>query len=395
MMYTCRFLGRRPRWRGDSDGSTLPPHQCRRDFGPKPKHHPGIFASDRTCRFRPLPPPSPSAPTLFVLNVDGPIIWSRRKWRTRTGRSASQRRSNLSLAASVLAFTKQAALNKWLAAHAATLTRKAATLARRSRFLRAVPRFGRAPIAATAATMVDDTSAVAVAIVTVRRWHRRSVAALLLRRTFSAWKARARSSREVERHRRRALARRGLSGWHHSVQEISRARGRSTTIAFFMSRARGRRRLRAWLQRRRRRVDALQAADEHRALAGTNPAAARWRRQRRRDERLRMEAAWRSWRVQAREKAASRSARHAVVVATENRLRRGAIKAWRDHVHGRERWRCLLIGMAASRARRLGEEGVRGLEASVLDARARRDVLRVGDEHWKRRGAVIFMARLR
>ncbi|CAM9151673.1 unnamed protein product [Pylaiella littoralis] len=318
-----------------------------------------------------------------------------RKWRTRTASSASQRRSNISRAASALTFTKQNALNKWLAAHTVALTRKASTVARKSRLLSDVPGFGLAPPAATAATAADDTVAVALAIVIVRRWHRRSVAALLQRHTFSAWKALARSSREVERHCRRALARRGLSGWHRSAQEIGRARARSTAIAFFMSRAAGRRRLRAWLQRRRRRVNALRAADEHRALSGTSPAAARQRRQRRRDERLRMEAAWRSWRAEARERAASRSARHAVVAGAENRRRRSAIRTWREHARDRQRWGRSLTDMGASRARRLGGEGLRGLGLSALDARARRDSLRVGDEHWRRRGAVIFLAQLR
>lgn len=265
-------------------------------------------------------------------------------------------------------------------------------MARRSRLLllRAGGSASRAPDSETVAA--EDTAAVAVAIVIIRRWHRRSAAKLLLRRTFGAWSARAQRSRDIEAHRCRTLARRGLAGWRRAAQEAGRARGRSTAIAFFMSRAAGRRRLRAWLRRRRRRVDALRAADDHRALSGLSPSAVRWRRQRRRDERLRMEAALRSWRTGARQRAASRSARRAAVAGAESRLRRRAVEAWEGWATRRRRWRGLLADARAVRARRLGGEGLRGLRDGTLGTRARREALRIADELWRRRGATVFAA---
>lgn len=285
---------------------------------------------------------------------------------------------------------KRTALARWRAAHAYLLTLKAAKVARRSRLL---PRVGgsarRGP---GSATVVQNTAAVAVAIVILRRWHHRSVAKLLLRRTFEAWITRAQRSRDIATHSCLTLARRGLAGWRRAAREAGRARGRATAIAFFMSRAAGKRRLRAWLQRRRRRIDALQAADDHLALTGLSPATARWRRQRRRDERLRMEAALSSWRTGARERVASRSARRAAVAGAENCLRRSAIEAWKGWAARRRRWRRLLTDVAASRARWLRGEGLRGLEDGARGTRAHREALRVADEHQRRRGATVFTA---
>lgn len=280
---------------------------------------------------------------------------------------------------------------RWRAAHAHMLTLKAAEVARRSRLL---PRVGgsSASPAPGSATVAQDTAAVAVAIVIIRRWRRRSVAKLLLRRTFDAWNARAQGSRDIATHSCRALARRGLARWRRTTQKAGRERGRLTAVAFFMSRAVARRRLRAWLQRRRRRTDALRAADDYRALAGLSPAAARWRRQRRRDERLRVEAALSTWRSGARERAASRSARRAVVAGAEDRLRRRVTEAWKGWAARRRRRWCLLTDVAAVRARRLGGEGLRGLEDGALRTRARREALQAADEHWRRRGATAFTA---
>lgn len=316
----------------------------------------------------------------------------RRKWRGWAANSASRRRSTHSLAAGAVAFVKRAALARWRAGHAHLLTLKAAEVARRSRLQ--LPRVGgsapRAP--GSAAVFPDTAAAVAVAIVIIRRWHRRSVAKLLLRRTFDAWSARAQKSRDIETYRCRALARRGLTGWRCAAREAGRARGRFTAVSFLMSRAVGRRRLCAWVQRRRRRIDALRVADDHRALAGLSPAAARWRRQRRRDERLRVEAALRSWRAGARERAASRSARRAVVAGAEGHLQRRAVAAWKGWVTRCRRWRCLLTDATVVQARRLGGQGLRGLEDGARRTRARQRALRVADEHWRRRGMAVFAA---
>ncbi|CAM9131426.1 unnamed protein product, partial [Ectocarpus sp. 12 AP-2014] len=179
------------------------------------------------------------------------------------------------------------------------------------------------------------------------------------------------------------------------AREAGRARGRATAVAFFMSRAVARRRLRAWVERRRRRLEATRAAEDHRARAAVKPGAARWRRQRRRDQQLRMEAAWSSWRETARGRKTSRSARRAVVEVVESRLRSSAIGAWRDFADGRLRRRGLLAKAAQGRARRLKGKGLRGLKGGALDARAPRDAVWVGDEHWRRRGAAIVVARLR
>eukprot|EP00752_Nemacystus_decipiens_P006139 g5537.t1 len=313
------------------------------------------------------------------------------KWQRWTASITFRRRSTHSLAACALAFAKRAALARWLAAHAHLRTLKAAEASRRSR----LPLRGRDRLASQmsgSSPAAHDTAAVAVAIVIIRRWHRRSVAKLLLRHAFDGWSTRARRSRDVATHRRRALARRGLAGWRRAAQEAGRARGRTTAVAFFMSRAAGRRRLRAWLQRRRRRIDNLQAADDHRALAGLSPAAARWRRHRRRDERLRAEAALRSWKTRARERAASRSARCAAVAGAEGRRRRRAVEAWRDWAARRRQWRCLLADVTAIRARWLGREGLQGLESGARAIRARLEAVRVAEEHWIRRGTTVFTA---
>lgn len=339
-------------------------------------------------------PRSPSPLPLRRPQHRPPITRPRRQWRLWIASSASRRRSTRSLAAGALTFVKRGALARWRAAHAHLLALKAAEVARRSRLL---PRVGGSSSsrASRSTTVAQDTAAVAVAIVIIRRWHRRSVAKLLLRRTFDAWSARAQGSRDIATHRRRALARSGLGRWRRAAQEAARARGRSTAAAFVMSRVVGRRRLRAWLQRRRRRIIALRAADDHRALAGLSPAAARWRRQRRRDERFRAGAVLRSWRAGARERAASRAARCAVVAGAEGRLRRRAIEAWKGWAARRRRRRFLLVDMTAVRARRLGGEGLQGLEDGALRARARRAALRVAEEHWRRRGTTTVFAALR
>ncbi|CBJ32933.1 hypothetical protein Esi_0393_0025 [Ectocarpus siliculosus] len=179
------------------------------------------------------------------------------------------------------------------------------------------------------------------------------------------------------------------------ARDTGRARGRAAAVAFFLSRAVAGRWLRAWVERRRRRLEATRAAEDHRARAAVSPGAARWRRQRRRDQQLRMEAAWSSWRATTRGRRTSRSARRAVVEAVESRLRSGAIGAWRGFADGRLRRRGLLAEAAQSRARRLKGKGLRGLKGGALDARAPRDAVWVGDEHWRRRGAAIVVARLR
>ncbi|CAN0246551.1 unnamed protein product, partial [Hapterophycus canaliculatus] len=173
------------------------------------------------------------------------------------------------------------------------------------------------------------------------------------------------------------------------------ARDRSTAAALAVSQAAGRRRLRAWLQRRRRRADATRVAEDHRARAAVNPGAPRWRRQRRRDERLRMHAAWSSWRRAARGGRALRSERQAAVTAARSRLRRRAMQAWRDVAQDKRRWRCLLADVVRSRARSLGREGLRGLQYGALKARARRDAFGVGEEHWRRRGVVVLTSQIR
>ncbi|CAN0063122.1 unnamed protein product [Scytosiphon promiscuus] len=139
----------------------------------------------------------------------------------------------------------------------------------------------------------------------------------------------------------------------------------------------------------------MRIAEDHFARAAVTPAAARWRRQRRRDERLRMEAAWRSWRRTAGEKRASRSERKAIATAVQSRLRRGAVEAWRGFARERRRRRCSLTDVSQGRARRLGREGLRGLQGGALNARERRCSLGAGEGHWRRRAAAIFTSRLR
>ncbi|CAB1100101.1 unnamed protein product [Ectocarpus sp. CCAP 1310/34] len=329
-----------------------------------------------------------------------------RIWRTRAAAtSAFRRRCAPSLASAALVFSKRTALAAWRAAHARLLSRNTAAAATAARLARQSSLLLRRECRLRRVTSGGGGGggggagpgkpSVALAIVAVRRWHRRSDASLLLRRTFWAWRARARDSREVGRHRRRALERRGLAAWCRAAREAGRARGCATAVAFFMSRAVAGRRLRAWVERRRRRLEATRAAEDHRARAAVNPGAARWRRQRRRDQQLRMEAAWSSWRETTRGRKMSRSARRAVVEAVESRLRSSAIGAWRDFVDGRLARRGLLAEAAQSRARRLKRKGLRGVKGGALDARAPRDAVWVGDEHWRRRRAAIVVARLR
>lgn len=333
-------------------------------------------------------PTFPTRPPPTALRLRLRNVLAASKWRTRAAAtSAFRRRSAPSLAAAALAFSMGAALAEWRAAHARLLSRKTAAAA-------AAAQLARHTFSPPHAAGPGDAS-VALTIVALRRWHRRCDATLLLRRTLGAWRTRARDSREIERHRRRALERRGLAAWRRATREVGRARGRATAVAFFMSRAAAGRRLRAWVERRRRRLEATRVAEDHRARAGVTPAAARWRRQRRRDQQLRMEAAWSSWRATTRWRRTSRSARRAVVEAVESRLRSNAIGAWRDFADDRLRRRGLLAEAAQSRARRLKREGLRGLKGGALDARAPRDAVWLGDEHWRRRGAAIVVARLR
>ncbi|CAM9202347.1 unnamed protein product, partial [Laminaria digitata] len=236
----------------------------------------------------------------------------------------------------------------------------------------------------------------AVAIVALRRWHRRSAARTLLSRAFCAWVSRTRASRSVEACRGRVLARHGLFVWQRAAQEAAQLRARSRAVAEFMVRAAGKRRLRAWRQRRKRQTGAIRVAEAYRAGTGTgnNPAAAaaqRWRR----SERLRARGALRGWVVEAKERAVLRVARLAVLSRVENRQRVGATRAWRALAGDMRRRRCSRSKGDAQYAGRLGVQGLRGLRGGILHERAWRDALEVGDAHWKRRGAMLIVETLR
>lgn len=235
---------------------------------------------------------------------------------------------------------------------------------------------------------MDNT---AVAIVTFRRWHQRSAAKALLRRAFCAWASRTRLSRSVEAFRCRVLAKDGLLVWRRAAQRADQSRVRSRAIAKFMLRAAGKRRFRAWRQRRRRQADALGVAEEYRAGTGNKLAARRWHR----SERLRARCALRVWLATVQERPVMRAAHLAALAGVENRQKLIATRAWRTLAGEMRRRRCVRRKGDVQHARHLSIQGLRGVRGGTLHARTQRNALEVGDAHWKRRGATLIIETLR
>lgn len=307
-----------------------------------------------------------------------------RKWHLRFVAETARRHSALDLAARASTFAMRMALSNWRSGHAALLARQTATAARQSR-LHAMPQLR------VSTSVLMYTS---VAMVAFRYWRRRAAAGILLSSAFRAWRKRARDSCAVESHRRCALARTGLSAWLLATRETGQARTRAANVALRMLRASGGRRLRAWLERRRRRTDAIRVAEKHTSLAGG--ASTLQERQRRwRKEVLRLRKPLRAWVVTVRERAWSLAARRALVVRAQSKLRVRAMQAWRLFALERRRRRCLSGRGDGHNDRRLVRGGLGHLFCGLASGRAGRDAIFAGEVHWRRRGAALLTGRLK
>lgn len=285
-------------------------------------------------------------------------------------------------------------LAKWCAAHTRQMTRKPACASRISK---------RPPAGSWRSQSVAalPLPAPAIAIVTLRRWSRRSANLALLRRTVLAWADQSRRSASVQLHCRRVLTLWGISTWRIVARECCCTRKRAVEARISLLQSKGRQRLRAWCERRRRRDDAIRAADKFRFFPGalvstpatsTKPSVLNEGRGWRPTVLQRTRKVFLVWLRLTRERLAERFARRDRVVRAQNIMRRRAMKTWFSRtVESRGRRRSVRAGeMHIARYRtRLG---LRGSARAAKMRRKRQELLEVADDYQRRR-AVMWIAR--
>lgn len=322
------------------------------------------------------PTKTPMLPVLRLLNKP------QREWLLRVTSNKAQRRLAVDRIARVLEFVKRSSFNRWKKAHAILLVRQTAVKARQLRE-KTLPQL--------CASASSTPSCSAIVLVALRRWYRRSKAVQVVRRLFCAWAARVSGIREKDKQYRRFLASRVVSNWRRKVQTMSRTRARLEAVELFMLQAAWCRRLKAWRERRRRRLANLRLAEEYFACMTVRSTQGVWRR----DIVKRMSGAFRVWRVSAHESAVSRSVRCVATERLHNRLRAHAIAVWFERALERGQQLRLLRRAKAHYARRLVVYALETLEKGKLDAYAYRDAIEAGETHWRRRSRRLVMELLR
>lgn len=293
-----------------------------------------------------------------------------------------QRRLAIDRIARVSKFVKRSSFTRWQKAHTILLVRQTAAKTCQLRE-KALPRL--------CASASSTPSCSAIALVALRRWYRRSKAMQVVRRLFCAWATMVRGIREKDKHCQRFLASRGVSNWRRNVQRMSRTRARLKAVALFMLQGVWRRRLKAWRERRRRRLTNVRLAEEYLACTAVRSTRGVWRR----GILKRLSSAFGLWRVGAHESAVSRSARFAAVERLDNRLRAHALAVWFERALERGQQRKLLRRATAHYARRLEVSALKMLEKGKLDAHVYRDAIAAGEIHWRRRTGTLVLELLR
>lgn len=322
------------------------------------------------------PTKAPLLPLLRLLNEPY------REWFLRGTSNIVQRRLAVDRIARVSEFVKRSSFNRWEKAHTFLLVRQTAEKARQLRE-KALPRL--------CASASSTPSCSAVALVALRRWYRRSKAVQVVRRLFCAWAVRVSEIRAKDKQYRRFLASRGLSNWQRNVQTMSRTRARLEAVELFMIQATWCRRLKAWRERRRRRLANLRLAEEYFACMAVRSTQGVWRR----DIVKKIGGAFRLWRVNAHESAVSRSARRAAVERLRNHLRAYALAVWFERALGGRQQQRVLRRAKAHYTRRLVVHALEMLEKGKLDAHAYRDAFAAGETHWRLRSKTLVMELLR
>ncbi|CAM9130681.1 unnamed protein product, partial [Sphacelaria rigidula] len=240
-----------------------------------------------------------------------------------------------------------------------------------------------------------------VAIVAIRTWRRRAAGSAILSKTFGAWANRVQRSADVNSHLRHAFLRRGIERWRvvarESMRRVSGAQ-KTAEIAVSLLRGKGRRRLRAWRERRRRQSDAYRTADGlPRQLTGCGDAQAvatilPWIRRRVCSSLL-------LWAAVARERTGARAARahrcSASLALARNSNRRRGIKVWHESaVKSGLRKRLVERGEAYG-VRRRAMQGLHGLRVAARRGVGDRAVLEMADMQRRRRGAIWVLRRVR
>lgn len=246
----------------------------------------------------------------------------------------------------------------------------------------------------------------AVAMVALRRWRRHTAGMANLLRTFHAWEHQSRQTAALKSHFRQALARRGIARWRIVTREFRRtSKKKVVEVGLVLLRAKGRRRLRMWRERRRRRDDAYRKADSFRQFPVETSARDAYRTA---DNFTKFPVktparlpwicrcvrnSFLAWIVSGRGRAATCARRRGILAISRNNRRRRAILAWHRGVAARVLRKESKGTGETYCARHRATQGMRGLRSAVRRGFDSRGALEVGKRQWKQRGAA-WMVRI-